>query len=60
MMFIKEDLLQWFTSFLIKSLVEVESRLKKVINLQMNFIGRLLKNLREEKLIYLLDTTFGV
>ena len=47
MMVIKE--LQWFTSFLIKSLVEVVLLLNQIISLEMNFIVRLLENLRERK-----------
>ena len=34
--------------------------LNQIINLQMNFIGRLLENLRNEKFIYLLETIFRV
>ena len=45
---------------LIKSLVEVVLTLNQIIRLQMNFIDRLLKNLREEKFIHLLETIFGV
>ena len=67
-MVIKEDLLQWFTSFLIKSLLEVVLTLRlqinlllnQIINLQMNFIGRLLENLSKKKFIHLLETIFGV
>ena len=59
MMVIKEDYFQWFTSFLIKSLVEVVLTLNQIINLQMNFIDRLLENFRPEKFIHLLETTFG-
>ena len=32
----------------------------QIINLQMNFIGRSLKNLREEKFIHQLETIFRV
>ena len=32
----------------------------QVINLQMNFIGRLLENLKDGKFIHPLETTFGV
>ena len=32
----------------------------QMINLQMNFIGRSLNNLREQKLIHLMETIFGV
>ena len=59
-MVIKEDYLQWFTNFLIKSLVEVVLLLNQIISLQMNFIGRLLENLRDEKFIDHLETIFGV
>ena len=52
--------LTWFKSFLIKSLVEVVLTLNQVISLKMNFIGRLLENLREEKFIHRLETIFGV
>ena len=42
-MHIKEDYLQWFTSFLIKNLVEMVLLLpNQIINSQMNFINRLL------------------
>ena len=47
-------------SFLIKSLVEVVLLLDQITNSQMNFIGRLLNNLRDEKSIHLLETKFGV
>ena len=47
-------------NFLIKSLVQVVLPLNQIINLQMNFIGRLSKKLREEKFIHLLETIFGV
>ena len=46
--------------FFIKSLVEVVLLLDQIISLQMNFIGRLLENSREEKFIHLLETIFGV
>ena len=50
-----------FTSFLIKSLVEVVLLLpKQIISLQMSFIGRLLKNLRDEKFIHRLKTILEV
>ena len=45
---------------LIKNLVEVVLTLNQIITLQMNFIDRLLENLREEKFIHLLETIFGV
>ena len=47
-------------NFLIKSLVQVVLTLNQIINLQMNFIGRLSKKLSEEKFIHLLETIFGV
>ena len=37
--------------FLIKSLWEVMLLLSQITNSQMNFIGKLLKNLRDEKFI---------
>ena len=46
-MAIKEDQLQWFKSFLIKNLVEVVLLLDQIINQQINYINRLLKNLRK-------------
>ena len=55
---IKDDQLQWFTSFFIKNLVEVV--LCRIINLQMNIISKLLENLKEEKFILHLKTIFGV
>ena len=39
---------------------EPESLKPCIINLQMNFIDRSLKNLRDEKFIHLLETIFGV
>ena len=59
-MVIKEDQHQWFTSFLINNLVEVVLLPSQIINLQMNFIDKLLENLREEKFIHLLEKIFGV
>ena len=59
-MVIKEDKFQWFTRFLIKNIVEVVLLPSQIINLQMNFIGRLLDDLRDEKFIHLLETIFGV
>ena len=64
----QKDQLQWFTRFLIKSLLEVVLTLRlqinlllnQIINLQMNFIGRLLENLSKKKFIHLLETIFGV
>ena len=47
-------------SFLIIRLVEVVLLLDQITNSQMNFIGRLLNNLRDEKSIHLLETKFGV
>ena len=46
--------------FFDKSLGELVLTLNKFINLQMNFIGRLLQNSRRKKFIYRLETTFGV
>ena len=60
MMFIKEDLLQWFTSFLIENLVEVVLLMNQIINWQMNFLNQLFENLKEEKFIHLLETLFGM
>ena len=57
MMDIKEDELQWLTSFLIKNQVEVVLLTNQSITLQMSFIGRLLKNFVDKKFIYLLETT---
>ena len=59
MMDIKEDQPQWFASFLIKNQDEVMLLTSQINNLQMNFIGRLLENSREEKFIHLLETIFG-
>ena len=39
---------------------EVVSTLNQIISLRVNFISRLLENLRDEKFIYLLETIFGV
>ena len=36
------------------------NEMNQIINLRVNFISRLLENLREEKFIHLLETTFGV
>ena len=33
--------------------------LNQMINSQINFVGRLLENLREEKFIHLLETIWG-
>ena len=57
MMDIKEDELQWLTSFLIKNQVEVVLLTNQSITLQMSFIGRVLKNFVDKKFIYLLETT---
>ena len=46
--------------FFEKRLVEVVLLLIQITNLQMNFINRLLENLREEKFIRHLETMFGV
>ena len=46
--------------FLIKSLVEVVLMLSQIISLQMNFIGRLSENSRDEKFIHCLETIFRV
>ena len=55
MMVIKENSLRSFTSFLIRSLVEVVLVLNQIINLQMHFTSRSLTNSREEKFIHLLE-----
>ena len=39
---------------------EVVSTLNQIISSRVNFISRLLENLRDEKFIYLLETIFGV
>ena len=57
MMDIKEDELQWLTSFLIKNQVEMVLLTNQSITLQMSFIGRLLKNFVDKKFIHLLETT---
>ena len=41
-------------------LLQVNLLPNQIINLQMNFIGRSLKHLREEKFIHHLETIFGV
>ena len=41
-------------------LLQVNLLPNQIINLQMNFIGRSLKNLREEKFIHQLETIFRV
>ena len=46
--------------FFDKIVVEVVFLPSQIINLRMNFIGRLLENLREENFIHLLETTSGV
>ena len=57
----KEDLLQWFTSLLIKSIVEVVLLLlNQIISLQINSIDKSLENLRSEKFIHILETMFGI
>ena len=45
---------------IVRDLVEVVLLLNQVINLQMNFIGRSLENVRNKKFIHLLETIFGV
>ena len=60
MMVIREDQLQWFTSFLITHLVELVSLMNQIINWQMCFINQLLENFKKENFIHLLDTIFGV
>ena len=45
--------------FLMKTLLEVVLLMKQIKNSQMNFINQLLKNLRKEKFIHYLETTFG-
>ena len=57
----QRGLASMFTSFLIKKvLVEVVLLPSQIVNLQMNYIGRLLENLRNKKFIHLLETIFGV
>ena len=56
----KYDGYQEISKFLIKELVEVMLTLNQVINLQIKFIGRLLKKVTEEKFIHLLETMFEV
>ena len=56
---IKEDYLQWFTSFLIKYVVEAALLMNQIISWEMNFINRLLENSKREKFIHLLETIFG-
>ena len=56
----KEDYLRWYTRFLIKNLVKVVLLQSQIINLKMNFIGKLLENLREEEFIHLLETIFDL
>ena len=47
--------------FLIKNVVQVVLwQLNQIVNLQMNFIKRLLENVRDEKFIHGLETIFGV
>ena len=46
--------------FLIKDLVEVVLLPSQIISQQMNFIGRLLENLRKGKFMHLLETIFGL
>ena len=46
----------FFTSFVIKSLVEVVLLMNQIINWQMSFINQLLENLRKEKFTLLLET----
>ena len=68
MMLIKVDQFQWFTSLLIKNLVEVglpfclqiNLLVNQIINLQMNFTSRLIENFRDEKFIHLFETIIGV
>ena len=54
------DYLPWFTSILIKRLVEVVLTLEQIMKSQMKFIGRLLENLKDKNFIHLLETIFGV
>ena len=49
----------FFTSFVIKSLVEVVLLMNQIINWQMSFINQLLENLKKEKFIHHLETIFG-
>ena len=45
--------------FLIKRVLVEQLKPSQITNLQMNFIGRLLENPKEEKFIHLLETIFG-
>ena len=57
----QRELASMVYNFLIKSLVEVVLLLlSQIIKLQMNFIGRLLENLKKEKFIDCLETIFEV
>ena len=47
-------------TFFKKNLVKVVFLQSQIINLKMNFIGRLLENLREEEFIHLLETIFDL
>ena len=47
-------------SFLIKRVLVEQLNRSQILNLQVNFIDRKLENLRDEKLINLLETIFGV
>ena len=46
--------------FFDKNVVVVVLLQSQIINLQMNFIGRIIEYLREEKFIHRLETIFGV
>ena len=54
MMDIREDQIRWFTSFLLKYLLEVvlKMKLNKRNNLQTNFINQSSENLKDAKLIH--------
>ena len=55
---IKEDQFQQSTSFLMERVLIEILKPSQIINLQMNFTDRLLKNLRNKKFIPLLETIF--
>ena len=53
------SMVQWFTSILIKHLVEVISLMNQIINWQMSFTNQVFEN-SKKKFIYLLEAIFGV
>ena len=55
----QRGLASWFTSFFDKNLVGVVLVINQIINSQIKFINRLLKNLRKEKFIHPLEIIFG-